>query len=330
MHLSVIAKGAVARLGLKPYPLSLNFELSWLCNLACTYCDRHTPMRNELSREQILAVLEDFYALGMREISLDGGEPLAHRNVDEIVDWLVARRVTIAMNTNGILVPRKISLVRKLSKIKISLDGPRERHDSMRGRGAFDHAIEGARAAIAEAVKVEFTCTMGRHNLDVLEEVLDIAERMKTQVVFQPALNSLFNDSIRDGSGWMPEPAAIRAAFARLERFKRTRSSIGNRWASLRHFRNFPDETRPPCAAGWVECTMDPEGVLFPCGQLDRGDRSNSVIKLGVAQAFANLSRTGCGQCWCARLLETNYDWGCRIDKMLPPMRLRSRESIGA
>lgn len=320
MDLSIIAKGTIARLGVRPYPLGLSYELSWLCNLGCTYCDRHTPMRNELTRTQILTALSEFHALGMRDISLDGGEPLAHRDIEEIVQWLVDRGVPVSMNTNGILVPRKIKTVRKLSKVKISLDGPRERHDSMRGRGAFDHAVDGARAAHEAGIKVEFTCVVGRHNVDCLEEVLNIAESLEMQVVFQPALNSLFNGSSRDGSPWLVEISAIRAAFVRLEEFKRSRSSVGNRWSSLRHFRRFPEETRPPCAAGWVLCTMDPEGVLFSCGQLDRSDRSNSVVSLGVARAFANLSRTGCGQCWCARLVEENYLWGCRVDKMLPPL----------
>jgi hypothetical protein len=66
---------------------------------------------------------------------------------------------------------------------------------------------------------------------------------------------------------------------------------------------------------------MDPEGVLFPCGQLDRSDRTKNAAVLGASRAFMNLSRTGCGECWCARLVEENYLWGCRVDKMLPPRR---------
>lgn len=144
---------------------------------------------------------------------------------------------------------------------------------------------------------------------------------MGIPVIFQPALNSLFQNSDRDGSAWELEPRGIRAAFSRIETLKSAKRGVGNGWASLRHFRRFPQEVWPPCAAGWVFCTMDPEGILFSCGQLDRSDRSNSVTRLGVARAFANLRRTGCGQCWCARLVEENYVWGCRVDRMLPPLK---------
>ena len=331
MQASVIARGALARFGVKPYPLGLTYEVTWLCNLACSYCDRHTPMARELTREQIFTALEEFYALGMRDVSLDGGEPLAHRCIREIVDWLVARRVTVAMNTNGILVPKRLDTIRKLSLVKISLDGPKVRHDAARGDGSFDDAIAGARAAQDVGVAVEFTCTVGRHNADVVEELLAITEPMRIPVVFQPALNSLFNGSDRDGTDWLLQADELRTVLARLEVLKREGRGIGNKWSSLRHFRNFPRETRPPCAAGWVFCTMDPEGILFLCGQLSRADRANSVVDLGVARAFQNLDRRGCGECWCARLVEENYLWGCRVDQMLPPLRavaaagLRSR-----
>ena len=322
MHPSIITRGAIARLGLRWYPLGLTYEITWRCNLACSYCDRHTPMVNELAHDEIVIALSDFYELGMRDVSIDGGEPLSHRHIDEIVDWLVGKGVRVAMNTNGILVPRKINTVSKLSEVKISLDGPKDCHDSMRGAGSFDKALVAARAAQRAGVHVEFTCTVGRHNADRIEELLNITESLNIQVVFQPALNSLFQGSRRNGSAWQLGGLGIRTAFARIEALKRHKRGIGNGWSSLRHFRRFPEETRPPCAAGRVFCTMDPEGVLFPCGQLDRSDRSNSVVRLGVARAFANLSRTGCGECWCARLVEENYAWGCRVDKILPPLAI--------
>jgi len=318
---SVIARGAIARLGMRSYPLSLTFEVTWLCNLACRYCDRHTPMRNELTRDQIFRALAEFYKLGMRYASIDGGEALTHRHVDEIVQWLVERRVRVSMHSNGILVPRKIDTVRKLAKLKISLDGPRHIHDAMRGDGSFDAALAGTHAARKAGVPVEFTCTVGRHNLTSLEQLLDIAEPLRVPVVFQPALNSLFRGNKRDGSAWELDGPGVRAAFAHIEMLKRQKRGVGNGWSSLRHFRRFPEWTRPPCAAGRVFCTMDPEGVLFSCGELDRSDRSNSVVRLGVAGAFANLVRKGCGECWSARLVEENYAWGCRIDRMLPPLR---------
>jgi hypothetical protein len=135
-------------------------------------------------------------------------------------------------------------------------------------------------------------------------------------------MNSLFLETDRDGSSWQLDAETVRAAFAHIEQIKwRGSKGVGNAWTSLRHFRTFPENTKPPCAAGWVMATMDPEGVLFPCGQLNRSDRSNNVVLLGAAKAFMNLNRDGCSQCWCARLVEGNYEWGMRVGRMLPPMK---------
>src|SRR5271166_2815486 len=200
MYPSTIAKSTMAWLGLRAFPISIAYEVSWLCNLECTYCDRHTPMAQEMTRDQILKALGEFVELGTRSVSLDGGEPLAHPNVAEIVQFLVERAVEVSMHTNGILVPRKIETIRKLKKVKISLDGPRESHDAMRGAGSFDSAIDAASAARQAGVRVEFTCSVGRHNADVLDQLLDIAERLESSIIFQPVRNSLFVYGERDGS----------------------------------------------------------------------------------------------------------------------------------
>jgi MoaA/NifB/PqqE/SkfB family radical SAM enzyme len=257
--------------------------------------------------------------MGMRYTSLDGGEPLAHRHVEEIVSWLLSRGITIYMNTNGILVPRKLHVVRRLSKVKISLDGPKENHEAMRGPGSFGKAVAGALAVRDAGVPVEFTCVVGRHNREAIDRLIDFVEGLDLQIVFQPARNSLFLDSGRDGSEFQLDERSLRGVFARIEQRKRTSRAIGNAWSSLRHFRTFPDDTDLPCAAGWITATMDPEGNLYHCGQVNRSDRTNNVVRLGARAAFMGLSREGCSQCWCARVVESNYVWGGRLDFMLPP-----------
>jgi len=88
----------------------------------------------------------------------------------------------------------------------------------MRGRGSFDRALAGADTAKHGGVPVEFCCTVGRHNARSIEALIDLAETMKIPIVFQPALNSLFLDTVRDGSSWQLESHTIRQAFARIGR----------------------------------------------------------------------------------------------------------------
>jgi len=103
--------------------------------------------------EQICQALLELKRAGMQEISLDGGEPLAHRHIDQVVARLIAWGIVVRMNTNGILVPKKLEVVRRLQKVKISLDGPEAQHDAMRGKDAFRRALAGAEAARAETCR---------------------------------------------------------------------------------------------------------------------------------------------------------------------------------
>lgn len=326
MDVVTIGRGLAARAGMRPTPIFLGFEITHLCNLACHYCDRHTPAPNEMTLEQILRALGEFHELGMRHISLDGGEPLAHRHIDEVVAFLIDRGVHTYMNTNGILVPRRIATVRRLVRVKISLDGPAECHDAMRGKGSWQKAVDGAEAARAAGVEVELTCVVGRHNAKHIDELLDFVESRGFRIVLQPARNSLFLDNDRDGSTFQLDPTELRQVFARVEARKRQGSpAVANGWASLRHFRHFPDDVDTPCAAGWINATLDPEGNLYHCGQIDRSDRSHNVVRLGARGAFEGLTRRGCAQCWCARVVEENQLWGGRFLRMLPPLRAAAR-----
>lgn len=307
-----------ARVGF-PAPLAVGFEITHLCNLSCHYCDRHTPFPREMSYEQICEALQGLRQAGMQELSLDGGEPLTHRHIAEVVAQALEWGIVVRMNTNGILVPKKLDVVRRLQKLKISLDGPPERHDHMRGKDAFRRAVAGARAARDVGVPVELTCVVAQHNHDALDALMDLVEELGFRIIFQPARRSLFLETERDGSAFLLENEQIRAAFARIEARKRTSDVVLNGWSSLRHFRSFPSDVALPCAAGHINVTLDPEGNLFHCGQVSRLNRSNNVVRLGVAECLARLRRRGCTQCWCARVVEENYAWGGRFEQMLPP-----------
>ena len=321
MNSSTFLSIARARLFSRPVPVAVGFELTHLCNLNCSYCDRHERLQHEMSLPEIFVALEGLQAIGMKEISLDGGEALAHPRVHDIVRWLDAKHIIMRLNTNGVLARRKIDVIRRMQKLKISLDGPREIHDSIRGRRSFDLALDAAEVAKALQVPVEFTCTVGRHNAHAIDELLTIAENQRCKIIFQPVRPSLYQASDVRADPWVLSPEEARATFGRIEAFKRAGRPVLNRWASLRHFRTFPEPQSLPCAAGKINVTLDPEGNLYHCGQVNRDDKSNNVVRLGVRAAFERLTRVGCSQCWCARVVEENYAWGGRFDWMLPPLR---------
>src|SRR5205823_8227507 len=106
-----VAAAVKAKLLRRPTPLQIVYEVTHRCNLACEYCDRHTPLPAELELDQIVSILREFADLGTTGVTLDGGDPLVRPDIHAIVDELASLRMRIVINTNGILIPQKLETV---------------------------------------------------------------------------------------------------------------------------------------------------------------------------------------------------------------------------
>ena len=316
MDLPSLGRAVGARLLGRARPLAVDFEITHRCNLRCRYCDRNRATSREMSHDEILRCLDGLRAIGMRAVGLDGGEPLVHADVAEVVAYLFDHGVLLRMNTNGVLLPQHRELLHRIAKVKISLDGPAVVHDAARSPGSFDTAVRAVQIAREEGCRVELTCVLGPHNAEHTDDLLGIAEGLGVAVVFQPLRDSLLAARRSGLAG--ADIARIRRALFRIARAKRTGARVGNRWSSLRHFLAWPGDATLPCAAGWINATLDPGGNLFACGQTQRSGPRANVLELGAVRAFAALERGGCSQCWCARVVEENCAYGCRLLASLP------------
>ena len=146
--------------GRKRYPLVLMLEPLFRCNLACAGCGKiQYPdhiLSKRLSPQQCFDAVEE---CGAPMVSIPGGEPLIHPEIDQIVEGLVKRKKYIYLCTNALLLKRKLDLFKpsKYLTFSIHLDGLKDEHDTAVCRdGTYDTAVE----AIKEAVKRGFrVCT---------------------------------------------------------------------------------------------------------------------------------------------------------------------------
>ncbi|HEY3703310.1 MAG TPA: adenosyl-hopene transferase HpnH, partial [Acidimicrobiales bacterium] len=141
------------------FPLLVELEPLFACNLACAGCGKiqHPTdiLRRRLSVEDAVGAMEE---CGAPMVSIAGGEPLVHPQIDQIVGALVDRRRYVYLCTNGVLMPRKLDLFEpsRYFSWAVHIDGLRERHDeSVCREGVFDQAV----AAIREAKERGFRVT---------------------------------------------------------------------------------------------------------------------------------------------------------------------------
>src|SRR5688572_21021049 len=148
----------------KRYPLVLMLEPLFRCNLACAGCGKiqHPSgvLRRHLTPEQCFRAADE---CGAPIVSIPGGEPLLHPQIDEIVAGLVARKKYVYLCTNAIKLQESLHLFKpsKYFSFSVHLDGPREEHDHAVCRaGVYDIAIEAIRASIAAGFRVTTNTTL--------------------------------------------------------------------------------------------------------------------------------------------------------------------------
>jgi len=150
--------------GNKRYPLVLMLEPLFRCNLACNGCGKiqHPVevLRKHLSPEACFAAVEE---CGAPVVSIPGGEPLLHPQIDEIVSGLIARKKFVYLCTNAIKLEASLDKFTPSPYLSFSvhLDGPKEVHDAAVARpGIFDIAVSAIRAAKAKGFRVTTNTTI--------------------------------------------------------------------------------------------------------------------------------------------------------------------------
>src|SRR5207302_9816449 len=115
--------------GQKRYPFVLMLEPLFRCNLACAGCGKiQYPahiLKTELSPEECFKAVEE---CGTPMVSIPGGEPLMHPQIEKIVEGLVARKKYIYLCTNALLLKEKPPLFKpgKCVTFSVYVDRPRE------------------------------------------------------------------------------------------------------------------------------------------------------------------------------------------------------------
>ncbi len=150
--------------GRKRYPFVLMLEPLFRCNLACAGCGKiQYPahiLKKELSPEECFKAVDE---CGTPMVSIPGGEPLMHSEIEKIVEGLVARKKYIYLCTNALLMKEKLHLFRpsKYLTFSVHMDGQKEHHDfSVCREGGYDLALDGIKEALKRGFRVTTNTTL--------------------------------------------------------------------------------------------------------------------------------------------------------------------------
>ena len=159
-------------------PLVAWIELTRSCNLPCKHCyiNAGRARENELSRDEILGLLDQLSAQGVFCVVFLGGEPMMHPNFSEIVQYAHQIGFVISIGTNGTYITEEIieKLPREECYVSVSLDGIAYQKE-IRKKSTFEDIWEKLLLLKKHEVSTGIMTVMTDQNIDELHEILDLA-----------------------------------------------------------------------------------------------------------------------------------------------------------
>lgn len=166
------------------FPLLVELEPLFACNLKCAGCGKiEQPaalLKQRMSVEQAVGAIEES---GAPMVSIAGGEPLMHKEIDEIVRQLLARGKIVFLCTNAVLLPKHLHRFtpHKNFAWMVHIDGLRERHDaSVCKDGVFDQAVEAIKMAKEKGFRVNTNTTF--FTSDTPHDVIDVLDYLNDEL----------------------------------------------------------------------------------------------------------------------------------------------------
>jgi MoaA/NifB/PqqE/SkfB family radical SAM enzyme len=137
----MIARGLVST----DHPLLAHLIPVRRCNLACTYCNEYDDHSDPLPTETMLERVDHLARLGTAVVTISGGEPLLHPELERIIARCRRRGTITGMITNGYLLSRKrIQSLNAagLDHLQISIDNVQPDEVSMKSLKVLDKKLQ--------------------------------------------------------------------------------------------------------------------------------------------------------------------------------------------
>jgi Fe-coproporphyrin III synthase len=312
------------------------------CNCRCVMCDiwRIRQIR-EITRSDLEPHLESFRQLGVQWVVLSGGEPLMHSDLFTLVQFLRREGIRITLLTAGLTLERHADrVVENLDDIIVSLDGPREIHDRIRGVPEAYRRLERGINAVRShhpTMEIHARCTVQRENVrhlratgeaardlgldsisflavDDLSEAFNHSRQSQPEASTQVILNAAEVDGLTIELDGLIEDCQIKfnPGFVRESPEKLRRIEM--------HFRARLGQVppvAPRCNAPWVSAVIESDGSVRPCffhppiGNFKNGTLTeilNSLPAVNFRNSLDIPNNTICKSCVCSLYLDLKGD----------------------
>lgn len=260
------------------------------CNCRCVMCDIwRIRQTRRITVRDIEPHVESIRRLRVRWVVFSGGEPQLNQDLEALSSLLRAVGIRLTLLTAGLLLePYALHVGRLMDDVIVSLDGPRDIHNEIRGvPQAFERLSRGLEAlrGVRPQITVGGRCTVQRANCKALRTTVCAAKVLALDSVSFLAAD-LTSQAFNRPEGWSParqnEVTPDAVLVDQLERevedlILEHSEDICSGYISespeklrriVLHFRAHLGQARaiaPRCNAPWVSAVIEADGTVRPC-----------------------------------------------------------------
>ena len=172
---------------------------TYLCNANCIHC-AVPKNKNSILFEDYKNLVNTASEEGLEFMIIGGGEPLIHKNLEDMIIYGSEKKLKMKIETNGNLLTRRFlnSMKPYLFQINVSLDGVNDKtHDSIRNIQTFNHTTEMISYAREIGIDVAIWSVIMNNNITESNRLIDLAEKLgvnKVSFLYSTPVGSCFNN----------------------------------------------------------------------------------------------------------------------------------------
>ena len=253
-----------------PVPLGLVGELTYRCPLRCPYCSNPVDLaayRDELTTEQWCRVLDEARELGVLQVHLSGGEPLARRDLADLVAHARRRGMYTSLVTSGVpLTEARFAALAEagLDHVQLSVqDDSAATADVIAGVRVHERKLSAAAMVTRHGLPLTLNVVLHRDNVGHVAALTELAERMGADRL-ELANTQYYGWARRNWTALLPTRSQVEEAERDVQH---ARARLGSGMEIVYVVADYYEDRPKPCMYGWGvrQLIIAPNGDALPC-----------------------------------------------------------------
>lgn len=293
------------------------------CTLRCSMCQIPLLNNDEMATGELKGLISDSLSLHPESIVFSGGEPLLREDIFDLISFANKCKLNTCLTSNGTLINDALAgkLVSSgIGVVNISIEGPEQIHDSLRGKGSYQKAVQALEYLSRYKIESTIATVVCKKNYQSLSYVIELAHKLGvTTVKFQP-FSEIFLLEKNKKSDFLAAPELLGDLRKNIEKVMESSRKYKISTNPDTYLLNIPAflcgllQNGPVyhCPALWKSCPISQEGNVYLCWVLSDkivgNVRKEKLSEIWNSSAHASL-RASLGKGGCSGCMMSCYDY---------------------